>query len=246
MKVIITGMNGTVAPVVADYFHKNNYQIIPYDRTVVSTENEKEIEAFILEHQPKFLLHFAMGSIEWTKNLSMICSKKQIKFVYISTVSVFSNENRGPHTIDSIPDAEDDYGRYKRMSESVVLNNHTSPYIIRLGWQIGYGKGQNQMIDFLYRKMAEEGEIKASSLWYPATSFLQDTASAIYQIVHELIPGLYHINSNDQYTYYEIVKYLSKIYTELIVVETKDFNADHRMIDERVKIRKLSEIFNSE
>ncbi len=246
MKAIFTGMNGTVAPFVANYFSEKGYEVIAYDRNIVSTENEREIEPFILRHQPKILLHFAMGSIEWTKNLSLICSKKQIEFVYISTVSVFSNENRGPHTIDSIPDADDDYGRYKRMSESVVLNNHTSPYIIRLGWQIGYGKGQNQMIDFLYRKMAEEGEIKASSLWYPATSFLQDTASAIYQIVHELKPGLYHVNSNDQYTYYEIVQYLSKIYAELTVVETKDFNADHRMIDERVKIRKLSEIFNGE
>ncbi len=246
MIAIFTGMNGTVAPVVANYFSEHGYQIVSYDRNRVSTENKEEIERFILETKPMFLLHFAMGSPDWTKLLSMICSKHQIQFVYISTVSVFSNENRGPHSIQSIPDAEDDYGRYKRLSESIVMKNHSNPYIIRLGWQIGYGKGQNQMIDFLYRKMAEEGEIKASSLWYPATSFLKDTAAAIYQIIHELNPGLYHINSNDQYTFYDIAKQLSKQYPEFIVVETKDFSADHRMIDDRAKIRKLSEIFKHE
>jgi dTDP-4-dehydrorhamnose reductase len=158
---------------------------------------------------------------------------------------VFSNDQRGPYHIDSIPDAKDDYGLYKRESERQVLDYNPNAYIIRLGWQIGLGKGKNQMIDYLYKQMDDHGFISASSLWYPSVSFLTDTAQAIFQITNELSSGLYQVNSNESYTFFEIVTYLKQFYPDFIVRENKDFNTDHRMIDYRVKIAKLSEIFKA-
>lgn len=111
MHVIITGMNGTVAPAIANYYQQENDFVIPYDRTKISTENELEIENFLLEEKTDILIHCAMGSPIWTKMLAKICFKHHIKFVYISTVSVFLNENKGPHTIDNLPDGTDDYGK---------------------------------------------------------------------------------------------------------------------------------------
>jgi dTDP-4-dehydrorhamnose reductase len=243
MKAIFTGMNGTVAPPVATYFQEKGFEIIAYNRDKVSITNKEEIEKFVLECKADLFLHFAMGSYDWTSMLAMICKNLGIPFVYISTVSVFSNDQRGPYRIDSIPDANDDYGLYKRESERHVLTYNPDAYIIRLGWQIGLGKGKNQMIDYLYKQMDDQGFISASSLWYPSVSFLTDSAQAIYQIIHDLPSGLYQVNSNESYTFYEIVTYLRQYHLEFIVRENKDFDADHRMIDDRVKIRKLSEIF---
>ena len=48
MNVIFTGMNGTVAPVVAKTFEANGVTVRAYDRSVVSTTDE---------HQIKDLLH---------------------------------------------------------------------------------------------------------------------------------------------------------------------------------------------
>ncbi|MFA7417017.1 MAG: hypothetical protein WCZ19_00605, partial [Acholeplasma sp.] len=126
--------------------------------------------------------------------------------------------------------------------EKATEENHKNPYIIRLGWQIGYEKTNNQMLQFLYEKMRVDGVIKASCLWYPSTSFIKDTAQAIHQIVSCLDPGIYHVNSNDQYSYFDIVTYLTTLYPDLKVLKTKDFKADHRMIDDRVSIRKFSEV----
>jgi len=242
MRVILTGMNGTVAPPVADYFAKQGFDIITYDRDRISTENSDEIEDFLQKQKADLFLHFAMGSYQWTSILASLCYKLNISFAFISTVSVFSNQHRGPFTVDDIPDAQDDYGFYKRESERLVKQYNTHAYIIRLGWQIGVGKGKNQMIDYLYKQMEQQGFISASSLWYPSVSFLSDTAKAIYQITQKLPVGLYHVNSNESHTFYEIVTYLKNIYPEFIVKESKEFNADHRMIDHRVDIRKLSEI----
>src|SRR5690606_7541029 len=126
------------------------------------TTNIVEIDDFIKINKPNFLLHFAMGSIAWTQMLASACKKYHILFVYISTVSVFSNEFLGPHMITAIPDATDEYGKYKIACEVITKEYHDNPYIIRLGWQIGYSKDNNQMINFLYQKMAEDGVIKAS------------------------------------------------------------------------------------
>src|SRR5690606_29603592 len=184
-----------------------------------------------------------MGAVSWTAILARLSYEKNIKFVYISTVSVFSNENFGPHDILAIPDATDDYGEYKRNSEEVARKVNPNAYIIRLGWQIGYEKGTNNMIDFLSKRMEQDGIIRASDSWHPSTSFIKDSAAAIYQIVTNLNHGLYHVNSNDHLTFYEIVKGLITMYHEFKVEKTNDYKADHRMVDERVEIPKLSEIF---
>lgn len=244
MKALFTGMNGTVAPAVATYFKEKGYEIISYDRNSISTINVDEIDQFIQKAKIDMLLHFAMGSFEWTAMLATVCKKRSIPFVFISTVSVFSNQNRGPYTVDSIPDASDEYGSYKRKSEQIVMLNNPQAYIIRLGWQIGNSRGKNQMIDFLYQQMDKQGFISASSLWYPSVSFLEDSASAIYQIIKNLPAGLYHVNSNESYTFFDIVTRLTRIYPEFVVKENKEFDADHRMVDGRVHIKTLKDIFN--
>jgi len=243
MKAIFTGLNGTVAPYVKKHFEAHGYEVIPYDRNKVPIDDDQLIREFFNDVNPDLVIHFAMGPVSWTAILARLSYEKNIKFVYISTVSVFSNENFGPHDILSIPDATDDYGQYKRNSEEITRKVNPNAYIIRLGWQIGYEKGTNNMIDFLSKKMEQDGIIHASDSWYPSTSFIKDTAGAIYQIVTDLNHGLYHVNSNDNLTFYEIVKGLTTMYPEFKVEKTNDFKADHRMVDERVEIPKLSEIF---
>jgi len=243
MKAIFTGLNGTVAPYVKQYFEAHGYEVIPYDRNKVPIDDDLKIRVFFNEVNPDLVIHFAMGAVSWTAVLARLSYEKNIKFVYISTVSVFSNDNFGPHDILAIPDATDDYGQYKRNSEEVVKKVNPLAYIIRLGWQIGYEKGSNNMIDFLYKRMEQDGIIRASDQWFPSTSFIKDTAKAIFQIVTNLNYGLYHVNSNDHLTFYEIVKNLSNIYPDFKVEKSNDFKADHRMVDERVEIPKLSEIF---
>lgn len=243
MKALFTGMNGTVAPAVATFFKDKGYEIVVYYRDKISTDNALEIESFVKEQQIDILLHFAMGSYEWTTMLASICKSLSITFVFISTVSVFSNEQRGPYTIHSVPDATDEYGLYKRNSEALVISNNPQAYIIRLGWQIGHSRGKNQMIEYLYQQMDKQGYISASSKWYPSVSFLEDTASAIYQIIKTLPTSLYHVNSNVSSTFFEIVTQLRSLHPEFVIHENQEFDADHRMVDDRVNIRTLDEIF---
>jgi dTDP-4-dehydrorhamnose reductase len=245
VKAIFTGLNGTVAPEVAKYFRSRGIEVIQYDRNVIPVDNAFEIEAFLKLHQPKMFLHFAMGTPEWAGLLAKLTFKLKIKFIYISTVSVYSGKQKGPITIDTLPDAEDNYGKYKRVSEETVLNHNKDAYILRIGWQIGIKPGSNNMIDYLYKEMEKSSVIKASSKWYPSCSFMEDTASGIYDAITNHKEGIYLINSNDHFSFFEIVNHLSKIHPTIKVLEQKDFIQDIRMIDNRIKIKKLSERFKS-
>jgi len=245
VKAIFTGLNGTVAPEVAKYFRSKNIEVIQYDRSVIPIDNEFEIETFLKLHQPDLFLHFAMGTPEWAGLLAKLTHKLNIKFIYISTVSVYSGKTEGPITTKNISDAEDNYGKYKRLSEEVVLKHNKDAYILRIGWQIGIKPGSNNMIDYLYKEMEKNKVIHASSKWYPSCSFMEDTASGIYDAIMNHQSDTYLINSNDRFSFFEIVTYLSKIHPILKVSEQNDFIQDIRMVDERIKIMKLSLRFKS-
>lgn len=243
MKTIFTGMHGTVAPVVAHYFKEKGAHIITYDRSIISTNNFFEIESFIRMHQPDALLHFAMGAPEWAEMLAKICYQENIKFVFISTSSVYDTSVKGPITIKTKPHALDPYGSYKITSEEKVKSFNKDAYIIRIGWQIGHQPGSNQMIDFLTKTMEKDGVIEASKKWYPSCSFIEDSAEAIYDILTRLKPDTYLVNSNDGYSFYEIVSALKHIHPNFEVKPTEEPKMNHLMIDDRPKITRLSERF---
>lgn len=240
MNVLISGLNGTVAPYVAEVFKKHKHQVYAYDRKTLSIDNEDEIRQFLEHNNIDLVIHLAMGSVLWTELLAKITQAHDIGFIYVSTVSVFSNNQLGPHDIHKTPEPDDEYGKYKRESELIVQKYHPLAKIIRLGWQIGYQDGQNQMLSFIYKQMKENGFVSASSTWYPSCSFLKDSAQAIYDISYLSEPGIYHVNSNKNLSFYDICLLLSKKFPNINVKENKDFTADHRMIDARVNVKPLS------
>lgn len=241
MKAIITGMNGTVAPEVAKYFISMGVDIVAFDRRKIDIDNEKIIEDFLKDEKPNWFLHIATGPVELAERVAKICRELNIKFLFTSTVSVFSENSSGPYTIESIPNAEDDYGRYKRECEKRIKAVNPEAYIVRLGWQIGHSTGSNNMFDFLERSMAEKGYIEASSKWYPSCSFLEDTAEAIYHIIINFQNGLYLINSNKRSTFYDIVRAIDKGNNRWKVTPGSSPNRDDRMFDDRVNIISLEE-----
>ncbi len=190
---------------------------------------------------PQWFLHIATGPVEWAERVAKICRKLQIKFLFTSTVSVFSEYGSGPYTIDSTPNAEDDYGRYKRECEDRIKAVNPEAYIVRLGWQIGRSVESNNMFAFLERSMAEKGTIEASNTWYPSCSFLEDTAEILYDIISHFPSGLYLINSNKKSSFFDIVCALNKGSKRWKITAGDYPKRDDRMVDNRVRIISLEE-----
>lgn len=241
MKAILTGMNGTVAPVVARELLQHGIEPVAWDREKVSTSKEEEMRHFIEEVNPNYFLHIGMGPAEWAGALARLCAEYQIPFLFTSTVSVFSDQVTGPIPPETSPDAEDEYGHYKRDCEEVIFSNNSSAQIVRLGWQIGNEAGSNNMMDYFVNEMKQNGVISASDHWYPSCSFLEDTASALVEILTLHGPGLYHLNGNTRHTFYEIAVGLKELHNLDWQIECVDLpKQDHRMIDSKISIPSIT------
>jgi dTDP-4-dehydrorhamnose reductase len=242
MKAIITGMNGTVAPVIAQTLTRAGFTVIPWDRRVTPPEDEAASRAFILEQRPDWFFHVATGSPDWVRVAAETCARHGISFLFTSSVSVFDGSQRGPFAVDVEPRAGDDYGRYKLECERHVVNAHPSALIARLGWQIGVEPQANNMLAHLHRTATEQGFIEASTRWVPSCAYLEDTAAGILELVRAAASGLYQLEGNPGLSFHEIVTRLCQHHGFDWDVRTTEHHVqDNRMIDPRVKLRSIDE-----
>ena len=242
MKIIITGMNGTVAPVLAAHLQQHGHSVTAWNRNEVPPDHEAAVEDHVARVRPDAICHLANGSATWAETLARSCHAMGARFLYTSSVSVFSTAQSGPFTIDHAPQPTDEYGRYKLECEQRVRAVNANAVVARLGWQIGTSAGSNNMIDYLTRKHDAGGEIDASENWLPACSFLSDTVAALAALlVDGNARGIYHFESNPGLSFFEIATRLNaRDRRGWNIRRTTEPRWDQRLIDPRVRLASLT------
>jgi dTDP-4-dehydrorhamnose reductase len=245
-KALLTGMNGTVAPVLAGRLRREGITVAGWRRHEVPVDDAAASDALIDREQPDLLVHLAMGSPDWAGWLAAASARRGIAFVYISSVSVFDGSRSGPFPPDKEPDAQDDYGRYKAECERRVKAANPSAYIARIGWQIGNRPGNNNMVDYLFKQQEAHGKISASSCLYHACSFLDDTADGIWRMITNHPPDLYQLEGNDGWSFFQIASGLNKkLNAGWQIEETREPAVDIRMQDDRIQLSPVSHLLAS-
>jgi len=230
-KVLLTGMNGTVAPALAEELRARGDEVVAWDRGAVSPEDRGAVERFIRGVKPNALIHCAMGSAQWAEDMARVCAEKGSAFLYISSASVYGTQQQGPFTIDRAPEPSDDYGRYKLECEERVRAANADARIVRIGWQIALRPGGNNMVEHLIRRQAEDGHIAASTEWFPACSFLEDTARALADALGHP-PGLYLLDGNPGWSFLRIAVALNKVMgNQWDILPVDSFRWNNRLID---------------
>lgn len=233
-KVLLTGMHGTVAPAVAEEVRTRGAEVVAWDRGTVSPDDRGAVERFIREVKPAALIHCAMGSPQWAEDMARTCAEEGIAFLYISSASVYGTQQNGPFAVDDVAEPSDDYGRYKLECEQRVRAVNVEARVVRIGWQIALRPGGNNMVEHLIRRQAEEGHIAASTEWFPACSFLDDTACGLLEALGHP-PGLYLIDGNPGWSFAEVVQALNKAMGGPWKVRpSQNFRWNNRMMDSRL------------
>lgn len=254
MKILITGINGTIGAVLRSRLIAAGHEVIGWDRNQVPLDDYARMENFVRSAAPDAVYQLAIASqstgrpneswlvnYEWASELAWITRVLSIPFVFTSTAMVFSNDASGPFTVSSTPDASEGYGGEKRAAEQRVFAQNPAARVVRLGWQIGDAPGSNNMIDYLDRMQRESGVVRVSERWFPACSLLTDTADALMRL-SAMSPGLYHLDSNRRWNFFQIVAALNEIRGRPWQVEaTQDFVYDQRLLDERLNVPSLAE-----
>lgn len=244
MRVIITGMNGTVAPALAARLRADGDEVIAWDRVADPPVTEAATRAFIDRHAPEWVCHVATGDPAWAGWIARSCAASGIGLLWTGSVSVFGDRHRAPYSIDMEPDATDDYGRYKIECERRVLTANPRAIAARLGWQIGETPGSNNMVDYL-TKLAREhgGKVEVSRRWIPSAAILKDSAEAMRGLMRFGVAGLYHLEGNIAgLSMFEIATRLNRrLGVGWAVVPADEPVRDNRMSDDRIAMGQVTD-----
>lgn len=255
-RALITGMGGTVAPVLADELRSRGYECVRWHKEEVEPTDEAACVRFIEEVRPDWIAHVATGPEAWNTFIARACARLGIGLIHTSSVSVYSGKQVGPFTVHDEPRPDDDYGKYKRRCEGLILDACPEAIVARIGWQIGDapapvgGPHKNHMVHFFSRKAEESrgegdgrGRIEASDRWTPCTAFLVDTAAALADLMERREAGLFHVEGNPSgLTFYEIARRLARLHNQdWEIVPASEPVGCNRLIDERVHVRPIEE-----
>ncbi len=255
MRALVTGARGTIGRALFAHLEASGHEVVPWDRGAVALDDYWAMERYVRDSRAEALIHLAIASTptgrhdeswlvnyEWPSELAWICRQLGLAFVFTSTAMVFSNHARGPFTVDALADAEEGYGYEKRRAEERVRQQHPAAVIARLGWQLappGQVAGDNTMQRSFDRQMAAHGRVRASARWLPACSFVDDTAAALTRLVRAE-PGLYQLDSNRRWTFFQIASALGAAEPGRWQVEAADdFVYDQRLMDDRIGLPPL-------
>lgn len=253
MKILVTGSRGTLGRALVRALAAEGHEVIAWSREQAPPDNHAAQAHYMAGVQPDVVFHLAVPShstgrpdegrlvnVAWTDHLARLTAARGLPFIFSSTVMVFTDDARGPFTLESTPDAKTGYGGEKREAELLARAANPLTRIARLGWQIGEADGSNNMVNHLDRQMKEQGVIKASRKWKPACSFLDDTAAGLVRLM-ELPPDLYQFDSNRHWSFHDIAEALNHQRGNPWNVQADDhFVFDQRMLDPRPGLPSLS------
>lgn len=244
MRVLITGLNGTVAPKVARVFREHGDDVIGWNRDEVSPDDTEAAARFLDRVRPDAICHLAMGGGAWAGALARHAASTGIPFLFASTAMVFDALPDGPHRPGDRRTAKDDYGTYKIRCEDAVLENNEDAIIARFGWQIDPDAKGNNMLAHLDQQQARNGKIQAGRRWIPACSFMEDTAEAIRSLVAKRAGGVFHLDSNarDAWTFDRVARAVkTRFARDSWVIEVDEsYVHDQRLIGHEGRIVPLS------
>ncbi len=241
--IVITGLNGTLAPKLALQFVDHGKQVIPWDRRVVDPNDIAASREFLVASRADIVCHLAMGNPAWAKSLAQLSNELGCKLCFTSTAMVFNHYPNGPHHVQDERNARDDYGRTKIACEDAIQKENPDSLVVRIGWQIDWDATGNNMYAALIKMHKQVGAINASQNWIPATSFMQDTCRIIRELLNAGAKGVYHMDSNqhDQLSFAQIAQRISDVrHQNWRVNKTYEYVHDQRLIENRIKIPNLS------
>ena len=242
MRILITGLRGTVAPALAAHLTHHAHTVLPWNRETDPPTDEPAVRTHIEHTRPNWICHIATGPPDWAEWIARACRDLAIPLLWTGSVSIFGNRHTPPFTPDMEPDATDDYARYKIECERRVRTANPDAVIARLGWQIGLQPGSNTMTNHLANLARDnDNRIDASTRWTPSCAFLPDTAAALASLIHQHTPGTYHLEGNtNALSFFDIATRLAHTLDMPWQITPSDTpHMDNRMTDPRLRMAQI-------
>lgn len=197
----------------SEYFKKNNFDI------VINCAAYTNVDACETEKEIAFRVN-ALGP----RNLAIMSSTYNFKFVHISTDYVFSGDSLEPYTEWDICNPQSIYGKTKYLGENYVKEFSNKYFIFRTSWLYGYFG--NNFVKTIIKLAKEKGELKV-------VNDQRGNPTNCIDLVHHVIKamitdqfGIYHCTGNGECSWYDfackIVEF-SGINCKILSCSTSEF-----------------------
>jgi dTDP-4-dehydrorhamnose reductase len=181
--------------------------------------NSKEVEEFILKHNPKFIINCAVsGKIDYlenhqeeafkvntigVKNLAMICKKKKIRIIHISTDSVFDGQ-KGNYSENDLPNPLNIYAKSKFLGEEELKNLGEDYIIIRTNFY-GIDKRGNYFLNWILDSIKNKKIIKGFKNVIFSPVDIDTLSTIVIELLTKKYSGILHISSSEQISKFEFI-----------------------------------------
>jgi dTDP-4-dehydrorhamnose reductase len=209
MKFLVTGSRGTVGKVLIKTLKEKGYETIALVHDQFDVENNDLLLNYLNKEKPDAIMHLAKGGVNMTKTLASWAYEKRKSYLFTSTYKVFSGKKvEAPFTIYDTPDGSDQLAKYKIELEKVSFEANPNSYVARLAWQITNDVEDYGILSFLKFQMDRRGEVSVSKNHYLSAMFVEDTCERLVHLIEKKMPGLYHLNASDWFSFYDIVYHI--------------------------------------
>ena len=218
MRVLVTGASGLLGINLAMEAMRE-HEVIGIDRgklrsapfhVVQADLSRKEsIDSVIDSTRPEWLINCAaLANLEACEadpvqakllntdlpgELAVACAKRNIRFVHISTDSVFDGTKEGVYTEEDEPSPPGVYSQTKLDGEWAVREVNPGAIIARVnfyGWSLG---GRRSLAEFFVNNLSEGKNVNGFTDVIFCPILVNDTARLLLEMLQKNLSGLYHV-----------------------------------------------------
>ena len=189
----------------------------------LDVRSHRQIEEIIEKTQPQMVMHLAaetdvdrceiepdhafLTNTVGTQNVALVCQRKNIELVYISTIGVFYGDKFEPYTEFDNPNPINIYGQSKLEGEKIVQRLLQKYYIVRAGWMVGGGpRKDKKFIGKIIRQTKDAKVLKAVSDKIGSPTYTYDFSKSLGDLIETGFYGLYHCTNKGYASRYTVAK----------------------------------------
>ena len=227
-KILVTGANGMLGQDLCPILEDRELvdEIIETDIHNLDITNEIQVNKFLRETKPEFVIHCAAYTkvdnaesekelvekinVKGTEIIAKACKSIGATLIFISTDYVFDGKKQSKYMPEDAPNPLNTYGKTKFEAEKIIQKVCDKFYIARTSWLYGH-HGKN-FVETMLNLANENTEIKVVNDQIGIPTWTVDLSEGICDLIEEEPDyGIYHICSSGKTTWFEFAKEIFKL-----------------------------------
>jgi dTDP-4-dehydrorhamnose reductase len=181
----------------------------PFRVFSTTTLNRSAINSILDDAQPDWLINCAalanleeceehpelatVLNVDLPAQLANACAERGIRFVHISTDSVFDGEKNDPYTEEDIPNPLSLYSQTKLDGEHATFSENPDAIIARVnmfGWSL---PGRRSLGEFFFNNLSDGRNVNGFTDVLFCPMLVNITARLLLEMLEKNLSGLYHV-----------------------------------------------------